>query len=80
MRFKLRNVWNEEYHMSQYAAKLREEGYSVIKVDDEYRPQYYIEVDDLEALLNVGLILEHEVIYYKDEGVWTLEIYDGWRE
>lgn len=80
MKFKLRNVWNEEYHMNQYTARLREEGYNVTKVDDEYRPQYYVEVDDLEALLSVSAIVEHEVIYYKDEGVWTLEIYDGWRE
>lgn len=80
MRFKLCNVWNEEYYMNQYAARLREEGYDVTKVDDEYSPQYYIEIDDLEALLSVSAIVKHEVIYYKDEGVWTLEVYDGWRE
>jgi hypothetical protein len=66
--------------MNQYTSKLREEGYDVTKVDDEWRPQYFVEVDDLEALLNIGSVVEHEVIYYKDGGVWTLEIYDGWRE
>lgn len=80
MRFKLRNVWGEEYHMTQYMSKLQTEGYDVTKIDDEYCPKYYIEVDNLEKLLYISTIVEHEIIYYKDNSQWVLEIYDGWRE
>lgn len=80
MKFRLRSVWNEEVTMNDYMAKLQDEGFAVDKIDDPYVPIYHIGVDNLSELLIISEVIGQEIIYYKQDNEWVLEIYDGRRE
>ena len=80
MRFRLRSTWNVETDNDDYAFKLQEQGISVEKIEDEWCPQWYVEIPDLGTLLTLANVVKHEIIYYKDNESWVLEIYDGLRE
>lgn len=80
MKFRLRSVWDIEFHNDEYMSKLQKQGISVEKIEDEYNPLYYVEIPDLSTLLTLANTVGEEVIYYKDGDDWVLEIYDGYRE
>lgn len=74
MRFLLKATYN--WNMKYYLIDLKNKGYNIIQQEDSY----YIDVDNIDILLGISEILDKEIIIFRDEDKWCIEIYNGWRE
>lgn len=74
MRFLLKATYNRG--MKYYFTDLQNKGYNIIQQEDNY----YIDVDNIDALLGISETIDQEIIIFRDQDKWCIEIYNGWRE